>query len=68
MNTWMTKRKESSPGPAEKFSLSGRMRDLILAQHVEERREQPDRDDDARTVEERRRRDDPPTKTASDDG
>jgi hypothetical protein len=64
----MAKRKKSPPDPDEKSSLSGRMRDLILAQHVEERREPSDGDDDARTVEEQRRRDDPPTKSPSDDG
>ena len=62
MNHKMAKRKESSPGPDERLSLSGRMRDLLLAQHVEERRELSDGDDDLRTVDEPRRRDDQPAK------
>jgi hypothetical protein len=63
MNAGMAERKESSPGPAEQGSLSGRMRDLILVQTVEERRKRHDGDDTG-SSEKRRRRDDHTAKPA----
>lgn len=67
MNARMAERngKESVPSPpAEQGSLSGRMRDLILGQSVEERREPRNGGDDEGLVKERRRRDDDTTKSA----
>jgi hypothetical protein len=58
--------KESSRDPSsEQASLSGRMRDLILGQKVEERRMQ--RDGEAGRVKERRRRDDHAANSADGD-
>ena len=59
-------RKESSRDPSsEQGSLSGRMRELILGQKVEERRVQ--RDGEAEGVKERRRRDDHAANAANGD-
>jgi hypothetical protein len=62
----VAERKESLP-PTEQGSLSGRMRDLILAQTVEERRKRQDGDDDAGSSEKRRRRDDHAANSADGD-
>lgn len=62
----VAERKESPP--AEKSSLSERMRDLILAQTVEERRKLQDGDDDAGSNENRRRRDDHNARPVKGDG
>jgi hypothetical protein len=66
MNAAMAERKASPQGPAEQDSLSQSVRDLILAQTVEERRKQRDDDVDA-TAKGGRRRDDQPTNPADDD-
>ena len=61
----VAERKESPP--VEQSSLSGRMRDLIMAQTVEERRKRREDDDAAGSSEKRRRRDDRTTEPAKGD-